>query len=67
MLQTDRNWLYQAAYSLDNLRRIKGNKGQLFVVFTHEELEKLASNMRDLAAKDEARLVEGNHGKSHSH
>ena len=58
MMQQDRNWLFKTAYALDNLRRVKGNRDQLFVVFTHEQLEMLASDMRRLAEKDAHEIME---------
>lgn len=62
MLQTDRNFLFNAAYALDNRKRIKGRGEQMFVIFTHEELEKHAADLRTLAAADETRICKG--GKS---
>lgn len=70
MLQSERTWLFNVAYSLDNRRRIVGKTKQAFVVFTHEELEKLAEDLRKMAANDEDRLMRGvraNNGNSRSH
>ena len=66
MMQQDRNWIFKAAYALDNLRRVKGHNSQLFVVFTHEELEKLAENLRRLAEKDAHEIME-HHDKPKRH
>lgn len=57
MLQENRNYLFNAAYALDNRKRIKGRGDQLFVIFTHEELEKHASDLRQLAEDDGARVA----------
>ena len=59
MLQSDRNYLFNLAYHLDNRKRVKGDKDQLFVVFTHEELEKWANDLRNMAANDESRIAKG--------
>jgi len=63
MEQMERNWLYKVAYSLDNRTRIKGYKEQLFVVFTHEELTKLAEDIRKLAEADGSRLLASVNGR----
>ena len=56
MQQSERDWLFKVSYALDNMRRIKGANGQLFVVFTHEALEEYASDLRKLAERDGDRL-----------
>ena len=57
MLESDVNLLFSIAYSLDSRKRIKGMKvgeeSQLLTVFTHEELEKLASDLRIMAQRNE--------------
>lgn len=57
MLESDVNLLFSIAYSLDDRRRMKGHKKeevpQLFVVFTHEELERLAEDLRIMAQRNE--------------
>jgi len=58
MLQTERDWLFHVSYALDNRARIKGKGGQLLIVYTHEELEKLAADLRKLAETDGNRLME---------
>lgn len=66
MLNSDRNWLFALSHSLDNRRRIAGEpkadkpkERHMFVVFTHEELEKLADDIRTMATADEERLAQG--------
>ena len=66
MLQDDRTWLFNLAYYFDNLPRIKGSEGQLVVAFNHTKLEKIAEDIRALAAKDEERVMKGaNHKGAH--
>jgi hypothetical protein len=80
MLQSDRNWLFNMAYGLDILPRVRVPKGSklpfkevdpdhldklriqektegLYVLFTEDQLSKLAEELRDLAARDEARVI----------
>ena len=60
MQESDVNLLFSIAYSLDKRSRIGGRKDrksdehpQLFVVFTHEELERLAEDLRIMAQRNE--------------
>jgi hypothetical protein len=60
MQGSDVNLLFSIAYALDDRRRIGARKTrnsdeqpQLFVVFTHEELEKLAEDLRIMAQRNE--------------
>jgi uncharacterized ferredoxin-like protein len=58
MMQSERDWLFKVSYGLDNRKRIKGLNGQLLVMFTHEELEIIAADLRKLAEIDGTRFVE---------
>lgn len=53
MLQRDADYLFGLAYALDSRRRIKTKEGQV-IVLKHEEAERMALGLRDLAAKNEA-------------
>lgn len=58
MMQAERDWLFKVSYGLDNRKRIKGQNGQLLVMFTHEELEVIAADLRKLAEADGTRVIE---------
>ena len=60
MQESDINLLFSIAYALDDRHRIGARKPrssneqpQLFVVFTHEELERLAEDLRIMAQRNE--------------
>jgi hypothetical protein len=54
MLQHDADYLFGLAYALDSRRRVKLKDGSRVVILKHEEAEKMAEGIRELAAKNEA-------------
>ena len=54
MLQRDANWLFGLAYALDSRKRVKDKSGEQTVVLKHTEVEKMAHDLREFAAKYEA-------------
>ncbi len=54
MLQRDADWLFGLAYALDSRKRVKDKTGTLIVILTHDDAEKMAEGLRELAAKNEA-------------
>lgn len=72
MLQADRNWLFEVAYSLDNRPRVEPKEinkefkrlsdrttSNTYCIFTAEELDKWAESIRRMACKDQDRIAEG--------
>jgi len=54
MLQRDADWLFGLAYSLDRRKPTKDKTGQEVVVIPKREVDKMAEDLREFAAKYEA-------------
>lgn len=54
MLQRDADWLFGLAYSLDRRTPVKDKKGREVVMIPKMEVDKMAEDLREFAAKYEA-------------